>query len=228
MRSILYPTAQILTPDGTTQTFTLNTTPAPGSLLLIWNGLVQALGADYTLNGVTVTTVFTPGATDNLMAYYTTSVQPSPGLAFNPEVISLALFIQLGQANFPFKSMDRKGKIWSNVQPGDQPYLGVIELGGRVVQDSAIGLTKHTMRFAILVYIRADASRDQSAILPVTNLNAAWQAIEAALNSSPVGERQTLGGIVNNAWVNGEVILDTGILDEQLALMIPVSVEFGL
>ena len=48
------------------------------------------------------------------------------------------------------------------------------------------------------------------------------------MNSSPIGERQTLGGIVNNAWIEGEVIMDTGILDQQLALMVPVSVECGI
>jgi hypothetical protein len=43
-----------------------------------------------------------------------------------------------------------------------------------------------------------------------------------------MGERQTLGGIVNNAWINGEVMIDTGILDQQCALLIPVDVETGL
>ena len=38
----------------------------------------------------------------------------------------------------------------------------------------------------------------------------------------------TLGGLAYNAWIEGEVIMDTGILDQQLALMVPVSVECGI
>ena len=66
------------------------------------------------------------------------------------------------------------------------------------------------------MYIRGDASLDPSAILPATQLNAVWKSIENILSSSPIGERQTLGGIVNNAWIEGEVMMDTGILDQQL------------
>ena len=87
-----------------------------------------------------------------MIAYY--SVQGSSplsggpgGIRFDPEVIATALFILLGQIGYAFKTMDRKGQIWTNVNPADQPYIGLIERGGMVVQNSAIGLAKHTMHF---------------------------------------------------------------------------------
>jgi hypothetical protein len=234
MANVNYPTVQTLAPDGVTNTFTLTSTPDTDSLLLIWNGIVQKAGSDYTLAGQIVTMTLVPGATDALLAYYT-AAPPSPtfsgssgGIRFDPEVVSLALFILLGQAQFTFQSMDRKGKIWSNVNITDQPYFALIERGGEVVQNQAIGLTKHTLHFLVLVYIRADADQSPSAPVPATQLNAAWKAIEGIMNSVPLGERQTLGGIVNNAWINGPVMIDTGILDEQCALMIPIDVEVGV
>ena len=150
------------------------------------------------------------------------------GIKFNPEAISVALFTLLQTIPTTFQTMDRQGQIWTNVAPTDQPYLGLIERGGMVVQDSATGLTKHTLHYTVLVYIRGDASQDSSAILPATQLNAIWLQIEDVMYSGPLGERQTLGGLVNNAWVEGEVLMDTGILDQQLALMIPVSVDVGI
>ena len=148
-------------------------------------------------------------------------------IKFNPEAIAAALFTLLETIPYAFKTSDRDGQIWTNVAPTDQPYIGLIERGGTVVQNTAIGLTKHTMHFVILVYIRGDASQDATSTPPATLLNAVWLAIEQVLASSPLGEKQTLSGLVNNVWIEGEVVMDTGILDQQLALMVPVSVELG-
>ena len=230
--SVAYPYAYDLSPDGVTTVFTLPSTPDPQSLLVLYNGQVQR--GTYTINGATLTLIgWVPQSSDSLAVYYTSQfsapLSGGPGgISFDPETIALALFVRLGQINYAFKTMDRRGKIWTNVAPADQPYIGLIERGGMVVQNTAIGLTKHTLHFIILVYIRGDESQNASAILPATLLNAVWKATETVLNSSPIGERQTLGGIVNNAWIEGEVIMDTGILDNQLALTIPVAVECGL
>jgi hypothetical protein len=147
------------------------------------------------------------------------------GIKFNPEAISAALFTLLSGANFAFASKDRRGKIWGNVDPADQPYMGLIQTGATGVQSTATGLEKWTLRYLVLVYIRADANPN---VIPATQINAALQAIAEAINSSPIGERQTLGGIVNNVWINGQCMIDTGILDQQCALLIPVDVELGV
>ena len=65
-----YPTTQIFNPNGSTNEFTLSDLPAPGSLLIFWNGVAQTLGKDYSLAGSTFTMVLTPGRDDSLLAYY--------------------------------------------------------------------------------------------------------------------------------------------------------------
>ena len=151
--------------------------------------------------------------------------------AFDPEAISIALFNQLqtangaGGAQYAFTSTDRRGQIPENVPAANQPYLGLIELGMSQVENQAQGLEKWLFHFRVLVYIRADATPDT---IPATEINKAMKAIVQAMRSNPIGERQTLGGIVDNAWIEGQILIDTGVLDQQSALLIPIVVDCGI
>lgn len=150
---------------------------------------------------------------------------------FNPEAIAAALFALLETANgdgpnqFVFNSADRKGALPQNVTPESQPYLGLVELGMSQVENQAQGLEKWLMHFRVLVYIRADALPGST---PATALNAALLAIVQAMRSGPTFERQQLGGLVDNAWIEGDILIDTGILDQQCAMMIPIVVAVGV
>lgn len=150
---------------------------------------------------------------------------PGASVAFKPETISAALFSVLQTSGFAFKKYERRGRLWTNVAPSDQPYLALIETGARAVQDSTIGLTNWTLHYLCLVYIRADAN-PSSVIVPATQLNNALQALANAIDGT--GEKQSLGVGVNNCWIDGNVYMDTGIVDQQMALGIPISVEVGI
>ena len=150
---------------------------------------------------------------------------PRPGIKFDPETISIALFNLLQTSTFNFVSYDRKGKIWGDVPPANQPYLALIEHGMTGVQNTALGMEKWTLHYMLLVYIRADAD---PATVPGTQINAAIKAIQEVISNVPIGEKQTLGGLVNNTWINGEISIDTGILDQQCAIVIPVTAECGI
>lgn len=143
-------------------------------------------------------------------------------VAFLPEAISASLFTLLAAA-YPFKKSDRRGAIWSNVDIQDQPYMALIEQGATGVQDTTIGLEKWTLHYLVLVYLRADAN---PSVVPATTINAILQAIANALQ--PISGKQTLTATVNNTWIDGEVKIDTGILDQQCALLIPISVQVGV
>lgn len=229
MPSVGYPTSVDLTPDGATIVFTLPSTPDPASLLVLWNGQVQR--GSYSVSGNTLTlSGWVPLASDSLTVYYTaTSVSPisggSGGIAFNPEAIASALFILLGQANYAFASMDRRGHLPQNTVIANQPHLCLVEVSGKAVQDTAIGLTKWRLEFWVLVYIRVDAN---PSTVPASAWNAALQAIANVMESVPPGERQTLGGLVNNAWIDGEILFRGGIEDEQTSMKIPIIVETGI
>jgi hypothetical protein len=145
---------------------------------------------------------------------------------FQPETIEAALFALLQENTYPFATYDRRGQLPENVPAANQPYLGLVHLADVQVENQAQGLEKWLMHFRVLVYIRADAS---PTAIPATEMNKALQAIVQVMRSSPpIGERQTLGGLVDNAWIEGTVLRDTGILDQQCALLIPIIVDTGL
>jgi hypothetical protein len=157
---------------------------------------------------------------------------------FDPEPIAVALFNLLQTAvgptapQYPFVTVDRRGQIPQNAPALNQPYLGLLELGGNQhlgslssVQLGTQGLEKWLLQFAVLIYIRADAA---PTTVPATELNAAWLSIVTVLRSTPIGERQTLGGIVDNAYIFGDCIMNAGVIDQQCTLSIPVLVDLGL
>jgi hypothetical protein len=152
-------------------------------------------------------------------------VSSHPFPEFDPETIAVALFNLLQTSGFAFNTYDRKGALPEKVNQADQPYLGLVQLGQSVVQNQAHGLEKWQLHFRVLVYIRADAI---PSAIPATQLNAALKAIVGVMRSGPYGEAQTLGGLVINAWIDGDVLEDTGILDQQCALLIPIAVLVGI
>ena len=145
------------------------------------------------------------------------------------EVVATALFnlLKATQVNSAaaFVTTGQNPKIWSNTTPGDQPAMYLIDVGETVVQNQAYGLSKYVLHFEILVYVRADAS---PLAIPATQLRTLRDAIDAQMQSVPPGERQTLGGVVYHAWIEGDVLVDTGILDKQCVIMIPVKVLTGI
>lgn len=144
------------------------------------------------------------------------------------ESIANALFALLSLATLngvPFTTYSRAAKIWSQVDNGQQPALYLVHTGETLVQKQPFGLTKYTFHFHVLIYLRGDA--DPSSI-PDTLINEALQSIDNALQTTPVGEKQTLGGLVENAWIEGDTLIDPGILDQQVVAVVPIKVVAGL
>lgn len=140
------------------------------------------------------------------------------------EQISVALFNLLKGA-YPFAVAQRAGVMWDNVP--SQPAMFLFQVGESGTQASAIGLTKWRLHFWCLIYLRAQPQAVGQDDTIETTMNQILDAIESTLQ--PIrGEKQTLGGIVNNAWIEGQIGVDTGILDQQCALIIPLMVETGV
>jgi hypothetical protein len=145
------------------------------------------------------------------------------------ETISAALFALLQgtkiAGNPAFVTTGRRGRIWSDTTPADQPAMYLIHTGEMAVQNQAYGLTKWLLHYDILVYARADTN---STAAPDTMINSILDAIDAQMLAIPPGERQTLGGVVYHAWIEGQILIDTGIIDQQVAIMIPCKVTTGI
>lgn len=140
----------------------------------------------------------------------------------NREPISVALFSTL-QSCYSWSTASRKGQIWSSGAP--QPAMYLIAWAESDHQDD-MALTKYTLKYMCLVYFQIDT--DPSSPCAETQMNVILAAIEAVLGI-PGGERNNLGiSNVINAWIDGELMKDTGILDSQCAIVIPISVLCGI
>jgi hypothetical protein len=151
----------------------------------------------------------------------------------NPrEAISVALFnllkgITFGSPPTPFQLAARAGRMWDAIPSGSQPAMFLFQVGETATQRTNIALYKWEMEFWCLIYLQADAAaRDTTDVTEETQMNAIMDALEKALQPIP-GEKQTLGGLVNNVWIEGQVIFDTGIIDQQCAIIIPLKVQTG-
>lgn len=146
---------------------------------------------------------------------------------FRPNLIFNALFNQLKTAAYPFQTYVQRGSIPQNVDAALQPYLALVPLGGRQVENQAQGLEKWILEYAVMVYIRAVAVPED---IPAVELNKAWFAIVNVMrNQQQIFTKQTLGGLVDNAKIEGECLFAGGIVagDEQLRLFIPIKVGIG-
>lgn len=149
------------------------------------------------------------------------------------ETIAAALLTLLGATQFTipggsptkFQTVGRNPQIWTGISAGDQPALFLIHTGEQLVQNQVYGLSKYTLHFEALIYARADAS---PAAVADTMINVMLDAIDVQMQSMPPGERQTLGGVVYHAWIEGEILIDSGILDQQVAILIPIKVLSGI
>lgn len=139
------------------------------------------------------------------------------------EAIASALFTLL-QNGFQWSKSSRTATIWSNVDAAEQPAMFLIHTHEAVNQNQAMGLPKWTMYFTCLIYAKVDPSTGGPP--SDTQINTYIDAIDNALHPSP-GEKQTLGGLVLDAFITGDLMIDPGILDQQIAIVIPIRVLTG-
>jgi hypothetical protein len=163
----------------------------------------------------------------------------------NREPIANALFGLLSSA-YGWKTKSRQAQIWSNVP--NQPAMFLIAPSEGDNQ-SDMALTEYKLKYMCLVYFEADPAPDGTGAHPYpdTVINAILQAIEANLGT-PTGERvqnlQVVGQqpvilpghsvaptpVTNviNVWIDGVIDKDSGILDQQCAILIPITVLCGV
>jgi hypothetical protein len=81
------------------------------------------------------------------------------------------------------------------------------------------------MRADLYVYARNELNAEGFDSGGGQVLNPLLDAIEAALAPVPVqGNVQTLGGLVSRAYIDGEIEIDEGNIDNQSVAIIPVSI----
>lgn len=120
----------------------------------------------------------------------------------------------------------RRGKMFSNIPPGELPVLVLLHLAEEAAEPQAFGLQQWTLRFHAVVLLRADAGRDTEVD---TVCNAILDAVDATLAAGEPGSygQQTLGGLVQNAWIEGMLTIEQETIQQPIAISIPIRCLTG-
>lgn len=148
------------------------------------------------------------------------------------EQVSIALFNLLNSAyNFPTSS--RRMKIWDDVALINKPALFLDEEKESHERTNHPTPAVRTMEYMVYIFTQADPSIGSDATnVPVTQLNNLFDLIDpvegGVLKPDDILQnRQTLGGLVYDCYIEGQIVKVPGDLDNQGVLIFPVKVIFN-
>lgn len=129
-----------------------------------------------------------------------------------------ALFARLASVT-AFQTTSRKLLHWDNVSPEQQPAGFQME-GRQMAEGPSLRLTKWTFHAEWYLYAHAqNTSGDVVALL-----NQLVDACVAALDPGPAWEKQTLGNLVTDCRISGEIETSEGRLGDQAVAIIPLLI----
>lgn len=137
------------------------------------------------------------------------------------EPLYAALFALLQQVP-GIVTCSRRLRHWSDVGRSEQPALFLAQVRETATPgDPAHGLpTKWLLQADLYLYVYGDSRSP-----PGIRLNPLLDAIEAALApTGPMQRTQTLGGLAERCWIEGDIDTDEGTLGDQAVAIIPVRI----
>lgn len=141
------------------------------------------------------------------------------------ETIFAALFALVSGAKVngqpAFATTSRRLRLPSEVSPAEKPALFLQQDDETADQSSGYGATRWRLSAHLFVFAVADELTAPDAVL-----NPLLDAIESVLRA-PGFAKQTLGGLVDNCWIDAKVIRDPAPLTSAPNLIIPVSIVAG-
>ena len=136
------------------------------------------------------------------------------------ESIYAALFTVASTAA-GFVTAERKVRHWTDVGPGEMPAL-FLEQGKQKAEKVPPKPTKWTLTADLIIYV-ADSTSGEDDI--ATALNNLVDAVDAALAPSPATNTQTLGGLVTDCRIQGDVEIYEGNADNRRLGIAVIPVE---
>lgn len=146
------------------------------------------------------------------------------------ETIITALFdlirgaVYIGTNTTVFTTAERRLKLWDQVKLKERPALFLVEHAETHVQKAQGVPTVRTLEVKLFIYLD---SKDQNAI-PDQAVNAVIDAIDSVtggvLKPDTGKNTQTLGGLVQHVWIEGDILKDPGDLDGDGLIIIPIKI----
>ena len=136
------------------------------------------------------------------------------------EAVYSALYAKVSSAA-GFVTKSRRAEHWEDVPQGMQPALFMLQ---RSETPALVAGLNPVWTFTVEFYIYAHTQGDQ-AIVPASIINPLVDAVSNALAPDAVSNKQTLGGLVQHAWIDGSIEVYEGILGDQAVAVIPVTLK---
>ncbi len=136
----------------------------------------------------------------------------------NREAIFSALFQLLNEGLPQLNTISRVLLHWDDVSPNQQPALFMTMVSQSVEQTTGFP-SKYLLEAKLWIYTH----RDTAGVIPSAQINQILDALDAALKpaASPLN-KQTLGGLVEHCWIDGEIATDEGTLGNQAVATVPI------
>ena len=141
--------------------------------------------------------------------------------------ISKALYDLLA-SSYSFRKTEPTARIWTNVDAMDQPYGGLIKPGEDASEPQAYNVTRWGVYYSWIMYLRRDATPATSGNDVQYLIDDMIDGVEKALQGPALGMPQTLGNLVQNAYISGRIDIDPGLLDQQCKIEVPIFVVTGI
>lgn len=136
----------------------------------------------------------------------------------NREAIYGALFGLAARAA-AFRTTGRRLRHWSDVGPAEQPALFMVQK-----RETATRQRGQPAKWVLHVDLFVYAHAPDELTSPATILNPLLDAVEAAIApDNAASNLQTLGGLVQHAWIAGAIETDEGVLGGQAVAIVPVE-----
>jgi hypothetical protein len=114
----------------------------------------------------------------------------------------------------------RRVQMFDQIPQDRRPALIQVEDGESYAQDFTGKPPRVTLRVKLIIYTWAKGLQ----VPGITLLNPRIDAIERALAPPPLTFKQTLGGLVDHAWIEGEIIKVSGDLDGDGVAVVPINI----
>jgi hypothetical protein len=157
-------------------------------------------------------------------------VSIAPYITINRELIWLALFARLkASLGSQAVTVGRRHIQPPTLTPELQPAVFLVQVRETHAPNPKGTPGKLTLSGFIIVYLQAPAvlldDIGAETVVGATPLNALLQAVDQAMLPDDVlSGRNTLGGLVDHCWLEGDTDMDDGIYSQQAAAILPVKI----
>jgi len=117
----------------------------------------------------------------------------------------------------------RKLRHWDDLKSSDFPALFQAQGDDEIAAHGNLP-PAHSMLAKWWVYAYTDPSQNKT---PAEVINPLLDAVEAALAPEPGQSAQTLGGLVDQCYIEGKVETDEGLLGDYSVAIVPIRIKVG-